>query len=77
MKLNPCIVRWSNDDERRLPLAIIALAELRAPEARSVLELLARDHQSEQIRALATQSLSRMDAPAKGPATGPPRPTPR
>lgn len=62
----PCLVRWSSNDERRLPLTIEALAMIGGPEARSVLELLARDHESREVRDLAAYGLSRLRTESQG-----------
>jgi HEAT repeat protein len=56
----PCIVRWFTSDERRLPLAIEALAMIGGPEARTVLDLLAREHESQEVRDLARYAVTRI-----------------
>lgn len=55
----PCLVRWSTRDPRRLPPVIEALSFIGGSEARTVLELLVREHHSPQIREAARVALER------------------
>ncbi len=55
----PCLVRWADMNEARLVLVIEALAMIGGPNAVSVLELLARDHESPTIRRRASQAIER------------------
>lgn len=64
----PCLVRWAGDNETRLALVVEALAVIGGPNALSVLELMASEHQSPVIRQLAreAETRARTAAPSSG-----------
>ena len=55
----PCLLRWSDGNNRKTVKMIKALATIGGRESQHVLEILSRDHESTVIRDLAREGLSR------------------